>query len=150
MNFLAQLGTLAFVEPWILAALALLPAIWWLLRATPPAPRRQSFPAIRLLFGLKPPEETPARTPWWLVLLRLVIAALVILALARPILNPDDAVSEEGLIVLAIDDGWAAAADWDGKRQALDDILAEAERKGASVRLLLTAPATDGTPFKPT
>lgn len=146
MGFLAQLGTLAFVEPWILAALALLPAIWWLLRATPPAPRRQSFPAIRLLFGLKPPEETPARTPWWLVLLRLVIAALVILALARPILNPDDAVSEEGLIVLAIDDGWAAAADWDGKRLALDDILAEAERKGASVRLLLTAPAADGTP----
>ena len=37
MNFLSQLGTLAFVEPWILAALALLPAIWWLLRATPPA-----------------------------------------------------------------------------------------------------------------
>jgi len=146
MGFLAQLGTLAFVEPWILAALALLPAIWWLLRATPPAPRRQSFPAIRLLFGLKPPEETPARTPWWLVLLRLVIAGLVILALARPILNPDDTVSEEGLILVAVDDGWAAAADWDARRLALDDILAEAERKSASVRLLLTAPAADGTP----
>ncbi len=146
MGFTTALGTLAFIEPWILAALAVLPVIWWLLRATPPAPRRQSFPAIRLLFGLKPPEETPARTPWWLVLLRLVIAALVILALARPILNPDDAVSEAGLVVVVVDDGWASAANWDGKRQALDDILAEAERKNASVRLLLTAPGTDGSP----
>lgn len=146
MTFTTFFGALAFVQPWILAALALLPVIWWLLRATPPAPRRQSFPAIRLLLGLRPPEETPARTPWWLVLLRLAIAALVILALARPVLDPDDSVSDGSLLVLAIDDGWAAAAGWDSHRQALDDLLAEAERKSASVRLLLTAPAADGTP----
>jgi len=33
-------GALAFLNPWLLAALAALPALWWLLRATPPAPRR--------------------------------------------------------------------------------------------------------------
>jgi len=42
--------------------------IWWLLRVTPPAPRQIAFPAIRLLLGLTPREETPARTPWWLIL----------------------------------------------------------------------------------
>ena len=47
-----------------------LPLLWWLLRATPPAPRAQNFPAIRLLAGLRPREETPARTPWWLLALR--------------------------------------------------------------------------------
>src|SRR5436190_1204780 len=43
------LGSLAFVSPWLLVALAALPIIWWLLRVTPPAPRRIAFPAIRLL-----------------------------------------------------------------------------------------------------
>ena len=66
------LGSLAFAAPWLLAALAALPVIWWLLRVTPPAPRRIAFPAIRLLLGLTPREETPARTPWWLILLRTV------------------------------------------------------------------------------
>ena len=55
---------------------------------TPPAPRRLNFPAIRILHLLTPKEETPARTPWWLVLLRLAIAGLVILGLADPLLNP--------------------------------------------------------------
>jgi len=54
-----ELGPLAFAQPWVLAALASLPLLWWLLRVTPPAPRLLRFPAIRLLFGLQPPEETP-------------------------------------------------------------------------------------------
>src|SRR6266849_1578516 len=78
------LGSLAFASPWILAALAALPVIWWLLRVTPPAPRQIVFPAIRLLLGLVPREETPARTPWWLILLRTVIAALIVVARADP------------------------------------------------------------------
>src|SRR5216684_2500909 len=83
-----SLGSLAFASPWLLSALVALPIIWWLLRVTPPAPRRVRFPAIRLLLGLTPREETPARTPLWLILLRTVLAALVIVALAHPLLNP--------------------------------------------------------------
>jgi len=56
------LGQLSFGAPWILAALVLLPAIWFLLRVTPPLPRRVVFPPLRLLLGLKDTEETP-RTP---------------------------------------------------------------------------------------
>ncbi|HIC81436.1 MAG TPA: hypothetical protein EYP07_10800, partial [Kiloniellaceae bacterium] len=80
-----NLGLLAFAQPWLLLALLGLPVLWLLLRLTPPAPRRLSFPAIRLLIGLRVPEETPARTPWWLLLLRLLIAALIILGLAQPL-----------------------------------------------------------------
>src|SRR5579862_2158158 len=80
-------GRMTFVAPLALVALAALPLLWWLLRVTPPAPRRETFPAIRLLFGLQPTEETPARTPWWLLLLRLIAAGLVIIALARPIIG---------------------------------------------------------------
>src|SRR3546814_3797756 len=68
------LGPLAFAVPWALTALAALPVLWWLLRIIPPAPRRVSFPAVRLLEGLRPREDTPHTTPWWLLLLRLLIA----------------------------------------------------------------------------
>ena len=47
----------AFAQPWLLAALIALPALWWLLRVTPPSPKSLRFPAIRLLFGLTPPED---------------------------------------------------------------------------------------------
>src|SRR5260370_36481218 len=83
-----SLGSLAFASPWLLAALAALPVIWWLLRGTPPAPRRIAFPAIRLLLGLTPREETPARTPWRLILFRTALAALGLTALAHPLLHP--------------------------------------------------------------
>jgi len=143
---MTTLGPVAFLEPWILAALALLPVIWWLLRATPPAPKRQGFPAIRLLLGLKAQEETPERTPWWLLLLRLFIAAVIIVALARPILDPREELAGSGPLLVVIDDGWAAAANWDEHRASLDQYLAEAERKGESLRLLLTSPSADGSP----
>ena len=71
------LGSVAFASPWLLVAIAALPIIWWLLRVTPPAPRRISFPAIRLLLGLAPREETPAHTPLWLILLRMALAATI-------------------------------------------------------------------------
>src|SRR5512146_3315900 len=95
-----SLGSFAFAAPWLLAALAALPVIWWLLRVTPPTPRRVSFPAIRLLFGLVPREEMPARTPWWLILLRMALAALVVVALAQPLLNPRAPLAGDGAVAL--------------------------------------------------
>src|SRR5947208_3281824 len=142
------LGSLAFASPWLLAALAALPVIWWLLRVTPPAPRRIVFPAIRLLLGLTPREETPARTPWWLILLRTVLAALVILALAHPLLNPQNRLAGAGPIALIVDDGWAAARDWSRRQTAAIDILAEAEREDRQIILVTTAPvASDDAPL---
>ena len=39
-----SLGSLAFAAPWLLSAAVALPIIWWLLRVTPPAPRRVRVP----------------------------------------------------------------------------------------------------------
>src|ERR1700716_4643387 len=100
-----ELGSLAFVSPWLLLAFTALPIIWWLLRATPPAPRRLRFPAIRLLLGLVPREETPARTPLWLILLRMALTALIILALAHPLLNPSARLAANGPLVPVVDHG---------------------------------------------
>ena len=100
-----SLGTLAFLNPWLLAALAALPALWFLLRATPPSPARLIFPGVRLLLGLEDPEKTPDRTPWWLLLLRLTIAALVIIAFADPVLNPRKGVRGDGPVFVVLDGG---------------------------------------------
>jgi hypothetical protein len=135
------LGSLVFASPWLLVALATLPIIWWLLRVTPPAPRRIAFPAIRLLLGLVPREETPARTPLWLILLRMALAALVIIAVAHPVLNPQERLASSGPILVIVDDGWAAARDWPARQAALTDLLAEAEREDRQVVLVTTAPA---------
>src|SRR5215831_7232863 len=129
-----------FAAPWVLLALPALPLLWWLLRVTPPAPRSESFPAIRLLMGLHAREETPARTPWWLLLLRMVAATLVIVALARPVLDAGSSLSGSGPLLLVVDNGWASAADWPRRMQAANSVLDRAERAGRKMALLATAP----------
>jgi hypothetical protein len=134
------LGPIAFAAPWLLLALAALPVLWWLLRVTPPAPKRQSFPALHLLQELPAPEETPSRTPWWLLALRLAAAALIILGLARPVWNAAAGKGGQGPLLIAIDDGWAAAADWPDRLAAAEAVLDAAGREGRRTALLLTTP----------
>ena len=136
-----ELGPLAFGTPWMLAALAALPMLWWLLRITPPAPRLQDFPPLRMLLALAKQEETPAHTPPWLILLRMLIAALVILALAHPLFNPGAQLLGSGPLVLVIDDGWAAAPRWRMRTAVLDALIDRAERDDRAVIVLTTAPA---------
>jgi len=133
------LGSIAFAAPWLLLALPLLPLLWWLLRVTPPAPKRQSFPAIGLLADLPAPEETPSRTPWWLLALRLTVAALIILGLARPVWGPSAGTGGAGPLLIALDDGWAAAADWPDRIAAAEAALDAASRGDRRTALLLTA-----------
>src|SRR5690349_7860698 len=90
-----------FSAPAVLLAMAALPALWLLLRVTPPQPRRIDFPPLKLILDLVPRQETPARTPWWLLLLRLLVAGLVILAMAGPVWNPTkDLAGGSGPLVL--------------------------------------------------
>lgn len=139
-----SLGALGFANPLFLVALAGLPVIWWLIRVTPPAPNRVVFPAIRLLLGLKVEETTPARTPLWLLILRTVLAALVILALAGPVLAPGARLLGQGPLVLVVDDGWASARGWAERRAAAGSILDQAERQNRPVLLQTTAPGPAG------
>ncbi|MBI1210372.1 MAG: DUF4159 domain-containing protein [Alphaproteobacteria bacterium] len=132
-------GPLAFAAPWILVGLVALPVIWWLLRVTPPAPKKVQFPAVRLLLGLPQSEETPAHTPFWLLLLRMVIAGLIIVGLADPFLNPSAHTKTRSAVVIVVDNGWAAAARWDDRVGAMQTIAAEAERDGRPLVVVPTA-----------
>jgi uncharacterized protein DUF4159/aerotolerance regulator-like protein len=135
-----------FVSPWILLALAGLPLLWWLLRVTPPSPRSETFPAIRLLLGLHATEETPARTPWWLLALRLLAASLVIVALAQPVLDAGSRFAGKGPVLLVVDNGWSSAADWPKRMQAANTMLDRTARAGREAALLATAPDENGDP----
>ena len=133
-------GALAVLSPWWLAALIGLPVIYWLLRVTPPAPRRTRFPAIRILQELQPKEETPAQTPLWLLILRLVLAAIVILALAHPLMNPPAQLGAAGgPLLLVVDDGWAAARHWQQRQEAMGTLIDRAEREARPVIVVTTA-----------
>ena len=143
------LGAIGFAAPWMLLALVSLPVLWWLLRITPPSPRPQVFPPLRLLLGLIPKEETPAHTPLWLLLLRLAIAALVMLALARPILNPEARPAAGGPMVLVVDDGWSAAGDWSARIEAMLAVVDQAEQQGRPMMLIGTAAPANGEPLRP-
>ena len=134
-----DLGLLGFANPWLLAALVSLPVLWWLLRIIPPAPKEIRFPAVRFLLGLEPEEETSARTPPWLLILRLVLATLLILALAGPVLNPEPELTGDGPLVLVVDDGWAAAPGWAERTEALR-ALRRAARSGRAARSCCSAP----------
>lgn len=143
-----EFGSFAFTSPWLLTALIALPALWFLLRVTPPSPRLVSFPPMRLLLSLRPNEETPSRTPWWLILLRMLLAALVIFALSHPLLNPGAALRGSGPLVLVIDDGWASAANWPLRVEKINQLLDQAERENRPVRILSTAPKAPGEPIQ--
>ena len=128
---------LAFAEPLVLLGLLSLPILWWLLRLVPPRPRRIDFPPTRMLFDIVPREETPARTPWWLTLLRLALAALVIIAAAGPLWNPPVATTTANApLLLLIDDGFAAAATWDARIRTAEDLIARAEADGRGVAVV--------------
>ena len=138
---MALLSQLSFGAPWLLLGLVALPLIWLLLRVTPPAPRAQIFPPLRLLIGLTNEEETPARTPWWLLLLRLAAAALLIVALADPILGRGLVPPTPGPLVLVVDNGWTAAEGWGERARAIAELL-----HGAGDRPVLLLPTASTPP----
>ncbi len=133
---------LAFAAPTVLAALALLAALYIFLKVTPPRPRQAVFPPLRLLRGLNPKDATPAKTPWPLLALRIAIAAAVILAMAGPIwnLSPSAGVGA-GPLLLLIDDGWPAAPSWERRIAFARDALRGATRAG---RLTAVLPMSEG------
>ena len=140
-----MLGPLGFATPALLLALLALPLLWWLLRAVPPAPLRRLFPGIVLLLGLEDEDSETDRTPWWLLLLRLLAIAAMIIGFAGPVLNPDAASGDDTKrpLLVFLDNGWQAAPDWSARISRAEDVLASAARAG---RLAAIAPASGPFP----
>jgi hypothetical protein len=141
---------LSFGFPAILWGLLALPVIWWLLRLTPPKPQMEIFPPLKILARVLRKEETPHQSPWWLTLLRLLMAALIVLALAEPVWNPRERLPTGGAaLALVIDNGWASARDWERRVATAERLIADANATGSPVVLAFTAekPNEDIGPF---
>src|SRR5438552_2250058 len=121
---------LSFAAPAALAALALLVVLYLFLRVTPPRPRETLFPPLRLLIGLDPKDQTPHRTPWWLLMLRIAVSAAIILAMAGPLWNAITSIGGAGPLLILMDDGWPAAPSWDRRIGVARERLASAARAG--------------------
>lgn len=131
-----SLGPIAFTTPWLLLGLIVLPILWLLLRAVPPAPIRRRFPGVALLLGLTDDDTQTDRTPWWLLLLRLIAVAAIITAFAGPALNPDDDTPGSGPLLVLVDGTWADARDWAPRMDRVDAAISEAARDGRPAALI--------------
>src|ERR1700709_130394 len=82
-----------------------------------------------------------------LTLLRLTAAALVILAAAGPIWNPQTGTGgSKAPLVILLDDGWRAASSWDIRIKAADELIANADNDRRGIALVpLSEPARDIT-----
>lgn len=146
---MSLLQGLTFATPLALAALALLPVIWWLLRFTPPRPVSVPFPPVRLLLELINNRVTPDKTPWWLLLLRLVIAALVILGISHPMLRPGQTAIVPAPLLLVIDDGWGSAGNWPLRRDIAGEVIDTASDGNQTVTLAFTTAQARLADIKP-
>ena len=137
------LGPFLFGAPLALAGLIALPIIWWVLRATPPMPQQAMLPSMRLLEEIEPKEETPARTPFWLLLMRMLAAAAALAGLALPVYAPGAAKDggDTGSLLIVMDNGWSSAPRWSELTSAATSALDTAGRDTAT-HLLLTTPRT--------
>lgn len=133
---------LGFSAPWLLLALLVLPVLWFLLRALPPAAVRRRFPGVALLLGMREQEEERDKTPWWLLLLRVVATAAIIFACAGPVLNPRGVwQTGTGPVLVLLEGGWPGAALWEARKERVATLLNGFQRSGRPVALMrLTSP----------
>ncbi len=138
-------ANLTFLSPLMLGALAAIPVLWWLLRVMPPRPKKLGFPPFFLLKGLTTQLKSAAHTPWWLLVLRSMTAALFIIAFAEPVLNPVDELpgGKVGKVLIVIDNGWASASGWEVRQDRLKEYLRQIGRSGRPVIFLPTSASSE-------
>ncbi len=140
---------IGFTAPVVLAALLTLPALWWILRALPPPPALRRFPGVALLIGLAEKSAESARTPWWVLALRVGALAALIVALAGPILNPERQPTGSGPLLILFDGTFADARDWPQRKARAEAALNAAQAAGRPVAVLSWAdPPAEGATFR--
>ncbi|WP_298912114.1 DUF4159 domain-containing protein [uncultured Algimonas sp.] len=126
---------LTLLAPLTLIGLLTLPLVWWILKVSPPAPKRRLFPALSILKGVETDEETPNATPLWVLLYRLLMVALAVFALSLPLLQ-SGAEDDGRPLTLVIDDSAAAAPVWSDMMDEARHRVRDAQRRNLDVVLI--------------
>ena len=136
-------GVLGFTTPWLLLSLLAVPILWMLLRAVPPAPTRRRFGGVALLLRLADDDVQADKTPWWLLLLRALVVASLIVGLSGPILNPTTIADKTSDLLVVMEGSWADAPDWATQKEEALRVAQQAGTYGRKVGFLqLTAPSS--------
>lgn len=139
-----------FLTPLALFGLVALPLVYWLVKATPPPPREQVYPSLEILRRLTSERADTARSPLWLLMLRLAAVALLVLGLAQPVwLGRSLTSGADRAMILVLDNGWAAVPHWQERLRAARSLAERHFRAGQDVTLLLSAPDPDGSMAAP-
>lgn len=133
------MGNLIFTSPFLLAGLLALPVLWWVLRALPPTPRRVSFGGFFFLKDVENRRETPARTPWWILVIRLAAIASLILGLSGPVINASTELDGKDPLLMIVDDSWPAASRWRERQENLEQMGSSPGAAARPTFLLTTA-----------
>lgn len=140
---------IGFSAPWLLLALLILPILWLLLRAVPPAPVRRAFPGVALMLGLSDEDVQSDKTPWWLLALRILALTALIIGFAGPVLNPQTKSQSTGPLLILLDGSWAGADTWARRVERIDEALNEASKSSRPVAIAsLTALPAEGLVFQ--
>lgn len=139
-----------FLSPLALLGLIALPVLYWLVKATPPPPKTQAYPSLEILGRLQPGRPDTARSPLWLLLLRLLAVALLVFGLAQPVwLGRGIGTAADRDLVLVLDNGWAAVPFWQERLRAARALADRSFRSSRTVTLVLSAPDPDGNMAAP-
>jgi len=132
---------LIFLYPWLLTALSLIPILWFILRALPPRAKKVKFSAFFLLKDISTNIKTPAHTPWWILLLRALMLFFFIIAFAEPIAQPSENIpgNSKGNVLFIIDNGWAAASNWQLRKDKINSYIARLKRENRNVIIIPTS-----------
>ncbi len=137
-----------FTSPILLIGLLALPLLWMLLRAVPPAAIRRRFAGVALLLGLQDKTQQADKTPWWLLVLRMLALAAVIVGFAGPVVNPKAGVKVSDPLLIIFDGGWADAYDWPQRQAKAASLLDGAAQDGRAVALVQLADPPQALTFK--
>lgn len=130
------MGSLTLLAPLTLLGLLALPLVWWILKISPPAPKRRLFPPVAILKDIVTDEETPQGTPLWVLLFRLLMVALAVFALSLPLFQRSDELRSAPL-TLILDDSAASAPLWNDMLDDARQRLREAQTNNQDVILVV-------------
>ncbi|MEL6686414.1 MAG: DUF4159 domain-containing protein [Pseudomonadota bacterium] len=130
------MGSLTLLAPLTLLGLLALPLVWWILKISPPAPKRRLFPPVAILKDIVTDEETPQGTPWWVLLYRLLMVALAVFALSLPLFQQSEDTGNAP-VTLIIDDSAASAPLWSDMMDDARARLRKAQTNNQDVILIV-------------
>lgn len=148
-SFFEEIGSpIDFGSPWMLGTLppALLIA-FLLMRSIERRAKEVDFPAIFILDMLDNTERDTDRMPIWQQMINYAAISAAVIGAADPSWNPQESFGQDGPVIVAMDNGWDSAGNWDAVLERAQDIFRQAHNDDRQVIIVQMA-SHEGDGFK--